>query len=117
MAQTYRIDLKSKLISDMRCEITLTRSNGVTETVCNPKLTRLSDAVFARVVAENKKTGTVVHGYKNVDAVFENTEIAVPISNGDMLDEIDAIVAKAHKTSIMTLEMSKRLNTLKKAVK
>lgn len=117
MADVYYVTIESEIIEDAKCEITLTRANGVTETVCNPKVTRCNDVLFANMKPANLKAGNKLISYKNIEAVSIVTEIAKPMSNGDMLDEIDAIVAKAHRTSIMTLEMSKRLNTLKKAVK
>jgi hypothetical protein len=117
MADVYYVTIKSEIIEDAKCEITLTRANGVTETVCNPKVTRCNDTVFANMKAANMKVGSTLISYKNIEAIEIVIEVAKPMSNGDMIDEIDAIIAKAHETSIMTFQMSKRINTLTKAVK
>ncbi len=117
MAEVYYVTIESTVVTSGYCEISLTRSNGITETVVNPKVTRLSDAVFARLKAGNAKAGNTLHSYNNVETVFSTLEIAKPMSNGDILDEMDAIMKKAHRTSVMTREMSKRLKTLKKVVR
>ena len=102
MADVYYITIESEIVEDAKCEITLIRANGVTETVCNPKVTRCNDVFFANIKTANAKAGNKLISYKNIDSVCVVTEIAKPMTNGDMLDEIDAIVAKAHRTSIMT---------------
>ena len=116
MADTHYVTTEIEVIEEAKCEITLTRANGVTETVCSPNITRCNDVLFEKMREANRKAGNTLHSYNNINAVLVETEIAVPMSNGDILDEIDKISAKAHSGCIMTREMSRRMSVLRKAV-
>jgi hypothetical protein len=112
MAEVSYESVDVETIERAYCTIALTRADGTSETKVVPNISKMTDACFARIAAANKKVGTICHGYTNVPAVVTKTLIIKQLSNGDILDEISRISNKAHRTCIMTYEMTKRAEVL-----